>query len=76
VTSPKPSPSSSSGSTTGTRYPLCNFISYHRYLPQHHSFIATINQDVEPRSYTEAASHSQWQAAMQSELAALTANHT
>jgi hypothetical protein len=76
VTSPKPSTSSSSGSTTGTRYPLCNFISYHRYSPQHHSFVATISQDVEPHSYTEAASHSQWQAAMQSELAALAANHT
>ena len=43
VTSPKPSSPSSSGSTTGTRYPLCNFISYHRYSPQHHSFVATIS---------------------------------
>ena len=43
VTSPKPLPPSSSGSTKGTRYPFCNFISYHRYSPQHHSFIATIS---------------------------------
>jgi len=56
VTSPKPTLPSSSSPTTGTRYPLCNFLSYHRYLPQHRSFVATINQDIEPRSYTEAAS--------------------
>ncbi|CAL8150569.1 unnamed protein product [Prunus armeniaca] len=74
--SPKPSPSSLSGSTKGTRYPLCNFLSYHRYSPQHHSFVATISQDVEPSSYTETASHSHWQDTMQSELATLEANHT
>ncbi|BBN70142.1 RmlC-like cupins superfamily protein [Prunus dulcis] len=76
VTSPKPSPPLSSGSTKGTRYPLCNFLSYHRYSPQHHSSVATISQDVEPSSYTEAASLSHWTDAMQSELAALEANHT
>ncbi|CAL8118438.1 unnamed protein product [Prunus armeniaca] len=76
VTSPKPSLPSSSGSTKRTRYPLCNFLSYHRYSPQHHSFVATISQDVEPSSYTEAASHSHWKDAMQFELEALEANHT
>ncbi|CAL9012537.1 unnamed protein product [Prunus brigantina] len=76
LTSPKPSPPSSSGSTKGTRYPLCTFLSYYRYSPQHHSFVATISQDVEPTSYTEAASHSDWKDAMQSELASLEANHT
>ncbi|RVW40936.1 Retrovirus-related Pol polyprotein from transposon TNT 1-94 [Vitis vinifera] len=33
-------------------------------------------QDIEPTSYAEAASHSHWQETMQSELAALEANHT
>jgi hypothetical protein len=71
VTSPTPSLASSSGSSKGTRYPLCNFLSYHRYSPQLCSYTATISQDIEPSSYTEAASFPQWQAAMQSELAAL-----
>nr|TKR97670.1 hypothetical protein D5086_0000213150 [Populus alba] len=56
VTSPKPSLASSSGSSKGTRYPLCNFLSYHRYSPQLCSYTAIISQDIEPCSYTEAAS--------------------
>jgi len=76
VTSLKPLLPSSSSPTTGTRYPLCNFLSYYRYSPQHRSFVATISQDIEPHSYTEAASLPQWYNAMQSELAALEANQT
>jgi hypothetical protein len=76
VTSPNHLPPLSSGPQKGTRYPLCNFVSYQRYSPQHRSFIAAVSQDIEPTSYAEAASHSHWQEAMQSELAALEANHT
>ncbi|RVW92060.1 Retrovirus-related Pol polyprotein from transposon TNT 1-94 [Vitis vinifera] len=76
VTSPNHLPPLSSSPQKGTRYPLCNFVSYHRYSPQHRSFTAAISQDIEPTSYAEAASHSHWQEAMQSELAALEANHT
>ncbi|RVW82826.1 Retrovirus-related Pol polyprotein from transposon RE1 [Vitis vinifera] len=76
VTSPNHLPPLSSSPQKGTRYPLCNFVSYHRYSPQHRSFTAAVSQDIEPTSYAEAASHSHWQEAMQSELAALEANHT
>ncbi|RVW62418.1 Retrovirus-related Pol polyprotein from transposon RE1 [Vitis vinifera] len=69
-------PPLSSSPQKGTCYPLCNFVSYHRYSPQHRSFTATVSQDIEPTSYAEAASHSHWQEAMQSELATLEANHT
>lgn len=48
VTSSPSVSSSSSNSHTGTRYPLCNFLSYHRYSSPHKSFIATIRTDVEP----------------------------
>jgi hypothetical protein len=74
--SPNHLPPLSSGPQKGTRYPLCNFVSYHRYSPQHRSFTAAVNQDIEPTSYAKAASHSHWQEAMQYELAALEANHT
>ena len=43
VTSPNKLPPLSSSPEKGTRYPLCHFVSYHRYSPQHHSFIATIS---------------------------------
>ena len=76
VTFPNHLPPLSSSPQKGTRYPLCNFVSYHRYSPQHRSFTAAVSQDIEPTSYAEAASHSHWQEAMQSELAALEANHT
>ncbi|KAL6320644.1 hypothetical protein AAG906_008644 [Vitis piasezkii] len=76
VTSPNHLPPLSSSPQKGTRYPLCNFVSYHRYSPQHRSFTAAVSQDIEPTSYAEAASHSHWQEAMQSELAVLEANHT
>nr|KYP43700.1 Retrovirus-related Pol polyprotein from transposon TNT 1-94 [Cajanus cajan] len=74
--SPKSLSFSSSFPSQGTRYPLCNFISYDCYSPQHRSFIATITNDVEPTCYEQAASHSHWQIAMQFELAALEANNT
>ncbi|RVW96822.1 putative mitochondrial protein [Vitis vinifera] len=76
VTFPNHLPPLSSSPQKGTCYPLCNFVSYHRYSPQHRSFTAAVSQDIEPTSYAEAASHSHWQEAMQSELAALEANHT
>ncbi|CAL8135912.1 unnamed protein product [Prunus armeniaca] len=45
-------------------------------LPSSSGSTKGTSQDVEPSSYTEATSHSHWQDAMQSELAALEANHT
>jgi len=64
------------GPPKGTRYPLAAYVSYHRYQPLHRSFIAIISNVTEPRSYSEAATHPEWQAAMQSELQALQHNGT
>ena len=76
MTSPNHLPTLSVGPQQGTRYSLCNFVSYNRYSPQHYSFTAIVSQDIEPTSYTEAASHSHWKESMQSELATLEANNT
>ena len=70
------SPSLLPGPTKGTRYPLANYVSYHRYQPAHRSFIAQISQVTEPKKYFEAVLHSEWQEAMRSELQALQANST
>ena len=65
------SPSLLPGPTKGTRYPLANYVSYHRYQPSHRSFIAQISQVTEPKNYSEAVLHPEWQEAMRSELQAL-----
>jgi len=62
--------------TKGTRYPLSNFVSYHRYQSAYHSFVAQIGTVTEPKSYSEAAAHLEWQEAMHSELQALKDNGT
>ena len=64
------------GPNKGTRYPLAHFVSYHRYKPALRSFVAQISQVAEPRSYSEAAVHPEWQGAMRSELQALQDNGT
>lgn len=76
VTSPESLSPSSSFPHKGTRYPLCNFISYDRYSPHHRSFIATVTNDVELACYDKVASKPHWQEAMQSELATLETNNT
>ena len=58
------------GPTKGTRYPLANYVSYHRYQPAHRSFIAQISQVTEPKNYSEVVLYSEWQEAMRSELQA------
>ncbi|XP_021829820.1 uncharacterized protein LOC110770048 [Prunus avium] len=78
VTLPKDAQSESLSShrTSSTRYPLSNFISYHRYTPAHLAFITHLSHSVEPRSFSEANSDPNWQQAMSSELQASESNHT
>ncbi|KAI9200725.1 hypothetical protein LWI28_012359 [Acer negundo] len=64
------------GPVKGTRYPVAKFVSYHRYKPALRSFAAQLGQILEPRNFSEAVTHPEWQAAMQSELQALRANGT
>ncbi|RVW33420.1 Retrovirus-related Pol polyprotein from transposon RE1 [Vitis vinifera] len=52
---------------------VCNQVMSPNHLPP---LSSSPQKDIEPTSYAEAASHSHWQEAMQSELAALEANHT
>ncbi|CAL8999194.1 unnamed protein product [Prunus brigantina] len=73
---PHQSSTSPPSSPPGTRYPLCNFISYHRYSPTHLSYTYSVSRHVEPSSFAEAASDPNWRRAMHEELQALHANGT
>ena len=64
------------GPTKGTRYPLVNFVSYHRYHPGLRYFVAQISAITEPNSYSEAVNFPEWRCAMSSELQALQDNGT
>nr|XP_011468459.1 PREDICTED: vegetative cell wall protein gp1-like [Fragaria vesca subsp. vesca] len=56
------------GPRKGTRYPLANYISYHRYKPAYQHFVAQISASTEPKNYSEAVAHPEWRAAMATEL--------
>lgn len=62
-----PSPGSS-----GTKYPLANFVNCHSFLPAHLVFLAAVTAGHEPRHYFEASRDPEWQA----EIDALEQNGT
>ncbi|PKI49187.1 hypothetical protein CRG98_030423 [Punica granatum] len=65
-----------SQNSLGTPYPLRNYLSYTGATNKYISFLATLDSDVEPRSYKEAARDPRWQATMAEELRALELNGT
>ncbi|BBG97646.1 RmlC-like cupins superfamily protein, partial [Prunus dulcis] len=73
---PHPSSLSPPGSLKGTRYPLYNYVSYHRFSPHHISYIYSVSRSVEPSSFAEAVRDPTWRRAMHEELDALHANRT
>jgi hypothetical protein len=64
------------GLTKGTRYPLANFVSFHRYTPANQSFVTQLHTVTEPKSYSEVVAHPAWQEAMHTELQAIQENGT
>lgn len=71
-TSTSPSHSSSSG----TRFPIANFVTYDNFCSTHRQFLANVTNNVEPRTYKEVVQESRWRVSMQSEANALEKNHT
>ncbi|XP_074282698.1 uncharacterized protein LOC141607237 [Silene latifolia] len=70
LSSPAPQPSS------GTRYPIANYISYNRFSPQYRQFVARLTTGHEPRSFKEAVGNPGWCEAMTKEIDALELNNT
>ncbi|MCH86991.1 hypothetical protein A2U01_0007855 [Trifolium medium] len=72
-----PSDSSSSPSTcSGTPYPIAHYVNCDRFTLAHRAFLAAIEQEKEPISYSEAVKDHRWREAMQSEIRALENNET
>lgn len=74
VTLPRSQVASSVGK--GITHPLSNFISYHRFSPQHIAFVSSLSITHEPASFAEAMKHQEWRDAMQAEIVALSNNQT
>ncbi|KAH9684825.1 retrovirus-related pol polyprotein from transposon RE2 [Citrus sinensis] len=60
----------------GKKYPLHNFISYHRFSPAHKSFLSAITSTTEPSFFHEAVKLPEWHKAMEDEITALEKNNT
>ncbi|CAA7022560.1 unnamed protein product [Microthlaspi erraticum] len=62
LSSPSPPPSS------GSLYPLCNFVSIERFSPNHRKFLVALATNIEPRTFAEAMKHKHWEKAVDREI--------
>lgn len=64
LSSPSPTPQPSSGSL----YPLCNFVSIEHFSPNHRKFLVALTTTIEPRTFAEAMKHKHWEKAVDREI--------
>lgn len=62
--------------STGTFYPIAQYVNYDRFSPQHRAFLASMTGETEPTSYVQAMKDVRWKEAMTKEIEALEANGT
>ncbi|KAL2940785.1 Retrovirus-related Pol polyprotein from transposon TNT 1-94 [Bienertia sinuspersici] len=74
--SPPISTSLNSSVSSGTRFPIANYVQYSNFSSSHNAFLAAVTTNVEPRTFKEAVQEERWRRAMQVEIAALEHNHT
>lgn len=61
---------------SGTPFPLCATVSYHKLSLHHKSFVSSILTHSEPTTYQKAIENSEWCKAMKDEIYALELNKT
>lgn len=57
--------------SSGTAYPLCNFVSCDRFSQKHLDFLVTLSATMEQRSFAEAMKDERWGKAVECELTSL-----
>jgi len=62
--------------SSGTPYPIVNFVTCNNFSKTHQQFLAAITKLVEPEYYHEAARDPLWRKAMAEEIQALEENQT
>lgn len=62
--------------SSGTPYPLANYVSCTKFSLQHRHFLAAITAGTKPRTFVEAVKDPRWRLAMQQEIQALENNGT
>jgi len=72
----KPSSLTNLVHTSGTAYPLCSYLSYDYFSPNHKAYTTQFTFLKEPASFSQAVQHPQWREAMHLEIAALQATGT
>ncbi|MCH83257.1 peptide transporter PTR2, partial [Trifolium medium] len=68
--------SQSSPSSSQCKFPISSSISYHNLSSAHKHFVLNLSTLSEPSTYEEAMQHEQWKGAINTELSALSKNHT
>ena len=62
--------------SSGTPYPIANYVTSTNFSASHQNFLATITKITEPRSYHEAVKDPRWRTTMEEEIRALEKNQT
>ena len=62
--------------TSGTPYPIANFVTCNNFSAKHHIFLAAAIAKIEPACYLEAVKDARWREAMRKEIEALENNDT
>ena len=76
IASQDPTTSPLQDASSGTPYPISNFVSYDNFSASYRAFLAAITSQDEPKSFRQAVSQPQWLDAMTKEIRALEDNKT
>lgn len=62
--------------SSGTDYPLSDYLSAHCFSPAYCSYLVALTTAIEPQSFKEAMTYDEWKETMKSEVTSLEDNHT